>query len=291
MSQDRLRVKGLKMPRLATPRPANFTHKGDVPLRPFSGNQVLLEKYSSAPLTYHLLGNEIAKVANTDLDPAIHAFLYLHAPEMLTEQEKQAGIMALGLRGLGRAAGAAAKVVSPLSKRLSASLSQGSSRAYQAASRRYDAAAQKALDKLPTAKLTGNKVTGFETPVAQLPTASYRTVGKGRDGTNIISIDKLKTPASATPKALDRAAANAEKYRAASKRSMDKSYDAARAADATRAARATRIAENEARRQGRIIGPKGLALAGIGTLGVGSYAGMRAGARDQGAPGYNYGVR
>ena len=269
MSQDRLRVKGLKMPRLATPRPANFTHKGDVPLRPFSGNQVLLEKYSSAPLTYHLLGNEIAKVANTDLDPAIHAFLYLHAPEMLTEQEKQAGIMAMGLKGLGRAAGAAAKFVSPVSKRLSASLSQGSSRAYQAASRRYDAAAQKAIDKT-------------------LPVANLKVTGTSAGGTNVAKIDNFSYPSAGS---VDQAMRQARNYRAQSSRAMDRSYDAAIAADATRTARAARVAQNEAKRKGRLIGPTGLALAGIGTVGVGSYAGMRAGARDQGAPGYNYGVR
>jgi hypothetical protein len=78
----RLKVKGLKMPRLATPRPANFTHKGQVPLNPYSGNKMVVKR-ADGPLTAFLhlreeleeIRSEQIKTASYDPLPFFFAFL------------------------------------------------------------------------------------------------------------------------------------------------------------------------------------------------------------------------
>ena len=142
-----VKVRGLKSPRMPSLRPPNFTHKGQAPLRPFSGNTMIIKR-SSGPLSEFLAEADREKIAGDD-----PMFIAMRA--LSQEMEKESGIVA----AIQRAGG---KVLSSLGKKTSGKmsnlLSRGGAKASDAASKRYTAAAQKTQGKLIRAEEYGPRV-------------------------------------------------------------------------------------------------------------------------------------
>jgi len=94
---QRGKIKGLKTPRLATPRPALMTTKGQTPVNPFSGNKIVVKR-ASGPLQDYIRDREREDLVGED--PFFVALRVIQE-----EQEKEAGLAAalrIGGGALGR---------------------------------------------------------------------------------------------------------------------------------------------------------------------------------------------
>lgn len=139
------KIKGLKQPRIATPRPALTATKGTGSVNPFSANKMTIKKTASLSEFRHQ--QVMRKMAASD--PMAFALLTLRE-----EQEKEAGLMARGLDLTGRVVGGIGKAIK------STRVSNLGAKASGAAQKRFAASSDKLLNQAARAEELSTTMVG-----------------------------------------------------------------------------------------------------------------------------------